>query len=91
MICLIYLTSLTNSTNLLGGKRFTEYQGIEREPLSSFIRATFEYHDSSIGFVKVSVTSFNAESLLQEELKEIVPGSDWVSLQQDGFKFFLMQ
>lgn len=77
-------------TNSEGIEKFLKYEGVRYEPGRPYCLWCFvKYDDSSIGYVGVQTLSFNADVLLQQDLKRLVPNIYWKHLQVDyGFAFF---
>ena len=76
-------------TNLVGVTKFLEYAGVRYRLDSPYYLWLFvRYDDLAEGYVGVPSLSFNANVSLQQELKVLVPRSEWQDLQEKyGFGF----
>lgn len=76
-------------TNLVGVTKFLEYAGVRYRLDSPYYLWLFvRYDDLAEGYVKVPSLSFNTNVSLQQELKDLVPRSEWQDLQEKyGFEF----
>ena len=76
-------------TNLVGVTKILKYEGVRYQLDSPYYLWLFvKYDDSAEGYVGVPSLSFNADVSLQQELKDLVPPSEWQDLQEKyGFGF----
>lgn len=69
-------------TNLVGVTKFLKYAGVRyRQDSPYYLWLFVKYDDSAEVYVAVPSLSFNVDVSLQQELKDLVPPSEWQDLQ----------